>query len=134
MPVKKSSQIIGSDADSLTEALESIAAEELQLVIEYDNSTHNTLYLSDRLVDDSDNTDPTHEQVEDIFEYYYIDFLERDLLEDMIWLGDVNIFATFFDAGVIFRAQKDSAAIFIVMDHPLSIDDIQITIQNAFYE
>jgi len=71
------------------------------------------------------------EEADSLFDYYHIDFLERDLLADMLWLGEVGTFVTFFDHGIVVRAHTDSAAVFVALDVTASVDDVQITIENT---
>ena len=134
MSFKRPSTVIGPSADFLAEALESIAADDLQVIAEYSGQTYELLYASDRVAEKHGGINSLEEEADSLFDYYHIDFLERDLLEDMLWLGEVRTFVTFLDHGITIRAHTESAAVFIAVDITASIDDIQITIQNTLQE
>lgn len=131
MASKTVSTIIGSSANTLAEALEAVVEDELQVIAEYDSQSYELLYVSDWLLEKHGGLDEVEEEADAVFNYYHLDFLERDLLEDMLWLGEVGMFVTFLDHGIIVRANTDTAGIFIALDVTASVDDVQMTIQNT---
>lgn len=134
MSLKTPSTIIGPPANSLSEALESVFDDELQMVTEYDSNSHELLYVSDWFLNQHGGIDSVKAETDDLFNYYHLDFLERDFLADMLPLGEVETFVTFLDHGTVLRAQMDDAGVCVVLDVSASIDDAQITIQNALIE
>ena len=131
MTFKRASTIVGPPADALAEALESITDEELQAIAEYNARSYELLYVSERVAEKHGGIDGVEDEAASLFDYYHIDFLERDLLEDMLWLGEVGTFVTFLDHGIVVRAHTGCAAVFIALDVTASIDDVQITIENT---
>lgn len=134
MMFKRASSIIGSRANALAEGLEAVADDELQVIAEYDAQSYRLLYVSDRIAEKHGGLDGVEEEADSLFDYYHIDFLERDLLEDMLWLGEVGTFVTFLDHGIVVRAHTGCAGVFVALDVTASVDDVQITIQNTLHE
>lgn len=134
MTSKRASTTIGDPADELSEALESIAEADLHIVAEYNTTSYELLYVSDEVLDSHGDLESVENEAANFFDYYHLDFLERGLLQDMLWLGEVNTFVTFLDHGIVVRAQIDAAAVFIALDVTASVDDVQITIQNTLFE
>jgi hypothetical protein len=131
MSLKRSSTIVGPRADVLADALESVVGDELQMVAEYDARSYRLLHVADSVEAQCGGIDAVEGEAESLFNYYHIDFLERDLLADVLWLGEVNTFVTYLDHGIVVRATGDSAAVFVALDVTASVDDVQITIQNT---
>ena len=134
MAFKRASSIVGPRGDALAEALESVVTDELRILAEYDAQSYRLLYVDDRIAEDHGGLDGVEEEAESLFDYYHIDFLERDLLRDMLWLGEVGTFVTFLDHGIVVRAHTDCAAVFIALDVTASVDDVQITVENTLRE
>ena len=134
MAFKRASTIVGPSADALAEALESITTDELQMIAEYDAQSYQLLHVADRVGERHGGLDGVEGEAESLFDYYHIDFLERDLLEDMLWLGEVGTFVTFLDHGIVIRAHTGCAAVFVALDVTASVDDVQITIENTLSE
>lgn len=134
MTFKRASTIIGPPANALAEALESVTDEELQTVAEYNAQSYQLLYVSEQVAEKHGGIGGVEEEADSLFDYYHIDFLERDLLEDMLWLGEVGTFVTFLDHGIVIRAHTDCAAVFVALDVTASVDDVQITIENTLHE
>ncbi len=134
MAFKRASTIVGPPADALADALESVAADELQMIAEYNAQSHELLFVSEQVAERHGGRDGIEDEADALFDYYHIDFLERDLLEDMLWLGEVQTFVTFLDHGIVVRAHTDSAAVFVALDVTASVDDVQITIENTLHE
>ncbi|SFR87696.1 hypothetical protein SAMN05216559_0392 [Halomicrobium zhouii] len=134
MPFKRASTIVGPPADALADALESVAADDLQVIAEYDAQSYQLLHVADDVAEQHGGLDGVEDQADSLFDYYHIDFLERDLLADMLWLGEVGTFVTFLDHGIVVRAHTDSAAVFVALDVTASVDDVQITIENTLHE
>ncbi|MFW5950321.1 MAG: hypothetical protein ACOCR6_03120 [archaeon] len=128
------STIIGPPANELAEALESVVDDELQVIAEYDSSSYNLLFVADQLLEPHGSLESIRSEADTLFNYFHLDFLERELLEDLLWLGDVGTYVTFLDHGIIIRAQTDNAGAYIVMDVPASVDDVQIIIQNTLHD
>lgn len=128
---KTASTIIGPSATALTDALEAVLGDELQVVAEYDSESYELLYVADWILEEHGGWDEVETEADAVFNYFHLDFLERDLLEDLLWLGEVGTFVTFLDHGIIVRANMDTAGVFIVLDVTASVDDVQITIQNT---
>lgn len=131
MTLKAPSTIIGEPADALAEALESVVGDELQLVAEYDPRDYKLLYASEWLVKNCGGIEAIRQEAEDLFSYYHLDFLERRLLRDVLWLGDVGTYVTFLDHGIVVRAQRADTGVFVLVDVSASVDDVQVTIQNT---
>jgi len=134
MPFKRASTIVGPRADALAEALESVAADDLQMIAEFDARSYQLLYVDDDVAEQHGGLDAVEAEADSLFDYYHIDFLERDLLADMLWLGEVGTFVTFLDHGIVVRAHADCAAVFVALDVTASVDDVQITIENTLYK
>ena len=134
MAHKRASTMLGSPGDSLTEALEAVVGDDLQIIAEYDGQSYELLHVSEQITEKHGGLEGVEEEAGSLFDYYHLDFLERDLLRDTLWLGEVETFVTFLDHGIILRTHTDSAAAFIAMDITGSIDDVQITIQNALQD
>jgi hypothetical protein len=134
MTSKRASTIIGDPADELSEALESIAEDDLHIVAEYNTASYELLYVSDEVLASHGDLESVENEADAFFDYYHLDFLERSIIQDMLWLGEVNTFVTFLDHGIVVRAQIDAAAVFIALDVTASVDDVQITIQNTLFE
>lgn len=134
MSTKTASIIIGPPADTLAEALESVFDGELQMIAEYDSKSYEVLYASDWFLNQHGGLDSVEADADHLFDYFHLDFLERDLLSDMLSLGDVGIFVTYLDHGTIVRALTDDAGIFVVLDTSASVDDARITIENTIME
>jgi|GEM_PF-1342069 len=131
MSYKSSSTIVGPPADALAEGLESVAGDDLQLVAEYDSARYDVLFASERLLDDRGGVDGMSAAFDAMFPYYHLDFLQRELVEDMLWLGEVGTYVTFLDHGIVVRAQREESGVFVVLDVTASVDDVQVTIQNT---
>ena len=134
MPRKAASTIVGPPADALAEALESVAGDDLQLIAEYNSQRYEFLHVSDWILERHGGMEGVEEQSSSLFNYFHLDVLERDLLGDMLWLGEVGTFVTFLDHGIIVRAQTDANGIYVALDVTASVDDVQITIQNVLEE
>ena len=134
MPFNRASTIVGPPADALAEALECVTEDQLQVLAEYDSQSYQLLYVADRVAESHGGIDGVEEEAGSLFNYYHIDFLERDLLADMLWLGEVGTFVTFLDHGIVVRAHARGAAVFIALDVTASVDDVQITIENVLHE
>lgn len=93
MAFKRASTIVGPPANALAEALESVTDDELQTVAEYNAQSYELLYVSERVAEKHGGLDGVEEETDSLFDYYHIDFLERDLLEDILWLGEVRYHA-----------------------------------------
>lgn len=131
MSHKSPSTIVGPPADALVEGLESVVGEELQLVAEYDPTTYDVLYASERLLARQGGTDGMNAEVSGLFPYYHLDFLQRELIEDLLWLGEVGMYVTYLEHGNVVRAQFEDSGVFVVLDTSASIDDVHVTIENA---
>lgn len=134
MPYKSPSTIVGADADALAEALESVAGDELQLVAEYDPVAYDVLYVADSLLDHDGQLDGVLDDLEGLFPYYHLDFLQRKLVHDILWLGEVGTYVTFLERGIVVRAHNENDGVFVVLDASASIDDVQVAIENTFGE
>ena len=133
MSHKRASTIVGPAADALVDTLESVAADELQVVAEYDAQTYRLLHVADRIAEKHGGLDGVEGTADSLFNYYHIDFLERDLLKDTFCFGEVDTFVTFYDHGIVVRAHADAAAVFVALDVTASIDDVQVTIENTLH-
>lgn len=134
MSYKSPSTIVGPPANALAEGLESVVGDELQLVAEYDSTRYDVLYAAEHVLDDHGGVDGVEAEVAALFPYYHLDFLQQDLVEDMLWLGEVGTFVTFLDHGIVVRAQREANGVFVVLDVTASVDDVQITIQNTLHD
>lgn len=131
MASKAASTIIGPSATALTDALEAVAADELQVVAEYDPESYEILYVADWIVEEYGGEDEIEAELDAAFDYFHLDFLERDLLDELLWLGEVGTFVTFLDQGIVVRANMNTAGVFIVLDPAASVDAVQETIQHT---
>lgn len=134
MSFRAASTIIGPSANELAEAVESVAGDELRLIAEYDSTSYEFLYVDDALVDSFGGLDAVEAETDALFNYFHLDFLERELLEDMLWLGEVGTYVTFLDHGIVVRAHTDGTGVYIVLDVAASVDDVQLTIENTLHD
>jgi hypothetical protein len=131
MEYKSPSTIVGPPADALADALESVVGEDLDVIAEYDTDTFELLYVTEDRYDRQGTVDAVTAEFEGLYSYYHLDFLQRDLVEDLHWLGEIGTYVTYLEHGMVVRAPYEGNGVIVVLDVGASIDDVQVTIENT---
>ncbi len=134
MDYRSPSTIVGPPADALADALEAVVGDDLELLAEYDTDTFELLYVTEDRFDSHGTVDGVAAEFEDLYSYYHLDFLQRTLVEDIHWLGEVGTYVTYLEHGTVVRAPHQGNGVIVVLDTGASVDDVQVTIENTLGE
>jgi hypothetical protein len=123
MALTRDSTVVSFDADAALEAALDVIGEDLRVCSEYDMHDYRILYVADRLVDLIGSEEAIEELAEELHSYVHIDFIERELFEEMAPTGgSVEAYVTRMEEIIIVRCLTDEEGVYFALERGVDLD------------
>lgn len=131
MTISNASTLVEFDADGAVDALHDAAGDSLRLCIEYDSEEFTTLYADERTISQYETERELIDHFEEIFSYAHIDFVEKELFEDVLRVaGGVRSFVTYLDHLIIVRALVGQEGLFFAVGPDSNVTGLLETVET----
>lgn len=132
MTIRNPSSLVAFDADAGLEAARETAGDAVHLCVEYDMETFNTLYADELTLSLYDDERAMLDHFEEVVSYVHVDFMEKDLFEDVFrGGGDVRAFVTCMENVSLVRIIVGQNGLFLTVDPGADLTALVGAVENA---
>ncbi|WP_049970144.1 hypothetical protein [Haladaptatus cibarius] len=132
MTISNRSSLVSFDVDSAVSALQNAAGDSVHLCVEYDTENFNTLYADQMTLDLYDSEREMVDHFEEVLSYVHVDFMEKDLFEEVFRdAGSVRSFATFMDHVILVRVLVGEEGLFFTVDTDSDVTALVETVEEV---
>ena len=118
-------ELASFDAKAVGRAVEAAVGDGLRVVVEYDESEYNPLYLNDGVVDQLGGPEAFGELADDLHSDFRLDFTQQELYEEVYGeFGSVRAFVVVLDGARVVRFVAEDSGLYVSVDPEASLDGV----------
>ncbi|MFB9806234.1 hypothetical protein ACFFQF_13470 [Haladaptatus pallidirubidus] len=132
MTISNRSSLVSFDVDSAVTVLRDVAGDSVHLCVEYDTEDFNILRADQLTLDLYDSEREMVDHFEEVLSYVHVDFMEKDLFEDVFRdAGEVRSFVTFMDHIILVRILVGEEGLFFTVDPDSDVTTLVEMVEEA---
>ncbi|WP_435154609.1 hypothetical protein [Haladaptatus sp. DFWS20] len=132
MTISNDSSLVSFDADAAVAVLKDRASNSVHLCVEYDTEEFNTLFSDQMTLDLYASEREMVDHFEEVLSYVHVDFMEKDLFEDVFRdAGAVRSFATYMQHVILVRVLIDEEGLFFTVDPGSDVTALVEAVEEA---
>lgn len=113
------------DAKAVGRAVEAAVGDGLRVVVEYDESAYNLLYVDDAVLDQLGGAEGLDALAEDLHSDFRLDFTQQELYEEVYGeFGSVRAFVVVLDGARVVRFVDEDSGLYVSVDPEASLDGV----------
>jgi len=113
------------DAKAVGRAIDAAVGDDLRVVVEYDKTDYNLLYVDDDVLDELGGPDGLGTLADDLHSDFRLDFTQQELYEEVYAeFGSVRAFVVVLDGARVVRFVAEDSALYVSVDPEASLDAV----------
>jgi hypothetical protein len=113
------------DAAGVADAVEAAVGDDLRVVVEYDESEYNPLYVAEPVVDQLGGREGFEALADELHSDFRLDFTQQELYEEVYGdFGSVRAFVVVLDGARVVRFIAEDTGLYVSVDPSASVDAV----------
>jgi len=118
-------ELAAFDAKAVARAADAAVGDGLRVVVEYDETEYNPLYVDDRVLEKLGGREGLVSLADDLHSDFRLDFTQQELYEEVYSnFGSVRAFVVVLDEAVVVRFVADTTGLYVSIDPDASLDGV----------
>lgn len=119
------------DATAVGRAVDAAVGDGLRVVVEYDETEYNPLYVDDRVLEKLGGQAGLTSLADDLHSDFRLDFTQQELYEEVYGdFGSVRAFIVVLDEAVVVRFVAEDSGLYVSIDPDASLDGVLDAVQS----